>query len=371
MTFWSVLYLELWRRRSEELSYHWGLTSWDLTAEHPRPQYFKLLAKTKNILKIKETMNTVTREKEPRVSFWKVRVPATCLSFSIVLLLTMVAIAAVFAVVLYRMSMITSNKLFGREFDSTSYKTFALPSIAAAINLVCILVLNFFYDWLAVYLTEFEMLRTQAEFDDSLTLKIYLFQFVNYYASIFYVAFLKGKFVGYPKKYNKILGFRQEECSPGGCLMELCIQLAIIMVGKQALYTIMEMILPVLFKWWALFRIHTGLKQKDPIAPRSQWIRDLKLLEWSPRGLYDEYLEMVIQFGFITIFVVAFPLAPLFALANNVLEMRLDATKFLRHYRRPVPRRARDIGVWKQILDTLARISVTTNVSIIQFDCHT
>lgn len=78
--------------------------------------------------------------------------------------------------------------------------------------------------------------------------------------------------------------------------------------------------------------------------------------------MYDEYLEMVIQFGFITLFVTAFPLAPFFALANNVLEMRLDATKFLRHYRRPVPQRARDIGIWAGILDALARISVTTNV---------
>lgn len=73
---------------------------------------------------------------EPHVSFWKVRVPATFISFSIVVLLTTVAIAAVFAVVLYRMSMITSTSLFGREFDSTSYKLFALPAIAAAINLV-------------------------------------------------------------------------------------------------------------------------------------------------------------------------------------------------------------------------------------------
>lgn len=146
--------------------------------------------------------------------------------------------------------------------------------------------------------------------------------------------------------------------------MELCIQLGIIMVGKQALATAIEMIFPIIMKSWALFRIHTGLKRKDPIVPRSQWIKDLKLLDWGPRGLYDEYLEMVIQFGFITLFVVAFPLAPLFALLNNILEMRLDATKFLRHYRRPVPRRARDIGVWKQILDALARISITTNVSL-------
>lgn len=69
------------------------------------------------------------------------------------------------------------------------------------------------YTYVAEYLTEFELHRTQTEFDDSLTLKIYLLQFVNYYASIFYIAFFKGKVIGTPKKYNKILGYRQEEVS--------------------------------------------------------------------------------------------------------------------------------------------------------------
>lgn len=55
------------------------------------------------------------------------------------------------------------------------------------------------------------MHRTQTEFDESLTIKIYLFQFVNYYASIMYIAFFKGKFIGYPAKYNRIFGLRQEE----------------------------------------------------------------------------------------------------------------------------------------------------------------
>lgn len=74
---------------------------------------------------------------------------------------------------------------------------------------------------------------------------------------------------------------RQEECSPGGCLLELSIQLTIIMIGKQTVSTLLEMVLPILYKSWALFRIHTGLKQKDPIVPRNAWIRDLKLLDWS------------------------------------------------------------------------------------------
>jgi anoctamin-1 len=90
--------------------------------------------------------------------------------------------------------------------------------------LLCVSRLSYASDWLCVsvtqiyttlaeYLTEMELLRTQTEFDDSLTLKIYLLQFVNYYASIFYIAFFKGKFVGYPGRYNRLFGFRQEEVS--------------------------------------------------------------------------------------------------------------------------------------------------------------
>lgn len=69
------------------------------------------------------------------------------------------------------------------------------------------------YNHLAEYLTELEMWRTQTQFDDSLTLKIYLLQFVNYYASIFYIAFFKGKFVGHPGKYITVFHNRQEEVS--------------------------------------------------------------------------------------------------------------------------------------------------------------
>lgn len=57
-------------------------------------------------------------------------------------------------------------------------------------------------------------------------------------------------------------------------------------------------------------------------------------------------LFAVIQFGFVTLFVASFPLAPLFALLNNIIEIRLDAKKFVTELRRPVAVRAKDIGEW-------------------------
>ena len=58
-----------------------------------------------------------------------------------------------------------------------------------------------------------EMHRTQTEFEDNLTFKVFIFQFVNFYSSIFYIAFFKGRFVGYPGNYRHILGLRNEDVS--------------------------------------------------------------------------------------------------------------------------------------------------------------
>lgn len=38
-----------------------------------------------------------------------------------------------------------------------------------------------------------EMHRTQTQHEDAFTFKVFLFQFVNFYSSPFYVAFFKGR----------------------------------------------------------------------------------------------------------------------------------------------------------------------------------
>ena len=56
------------------------------------------------------------------------------------------------------------------------------------------------------------MHRTQSDYDDNLTFKVFIFQFINFYSSIIYIAFFKGKFTGYPGHYKHIFGnLRNEE----------------------------------------------------------------------------------------------------------------------------------------------------------------
>ncbi|CAH0560973.1 unnamed protein product [Brassicogethes aeneus] len=372
MSFWATLYLELWKRYSAAVAHKWGLTGFDLQAEPPRPEYLIKLNNAK-----KKKLNVITQLHEPVVPFWRVKFPSIILSFTVAALWALIALAVVVGIVVYRMSMFATKSFYvGKDSyqDYQTYLIYTVPLITGVVNLVCIMILNYLYDWLAVWLTEIELQRTQTEYDDSLALKIYMFQFVNYYSSIFYIAFFKGKFVGYPAKYNRIFGYRQEECNPGGCLMELTIQLAIIMIGKQALNAIMEILWPLLFKMYTTFKITTGLEKEENtdeiLITCNQWTEDYKLSALDSQSLFSEYLEMVLQYGFVTIFVTAFPLAPLFALINNVLEMRLDATKFIRYFRRPVPQRVSNIGVWFPIMSFIGRLSVVSNAFIIAFSSN-
>ena len=80
--------------------------------------------------------------------------------------------------------------IFGGLIVSTS---------GAVIQLVFIFIMNVIYERIAVRLTAWELHRTQSDHENSFTVKMYLFQFVNFYSSLFYIAFFKGRiFVHFP-----------------------------------------------------------------------------------------------------------------------------------------------------------------------------
>ncbi|XP_065225238.1 anoctamin-2-like [Planococcus citri] len=366
MSVWATLFLESWKRHAAVLSHRWGLTDYSTQAEHPRPQYSAKLAGSK------KKINEATGQPEVELSFWSEKLPSVVFSYTIILFFISVVIGAVFSIVLYRMWMMQANSGFDRDKSHVRLRVI-ISTTAATMNLISIMILNKVYYRVAIYLTNLELPRTQTDFENSLSIKMYIFQFVNYYSALMYIVLLKGKFVGYPKKYNRIFGFRQEECSLGGCLIEMIIQLVTIMVGQQILGTILEILTPIIWKQVnqnSLRKSFKNEKRESISSSKKQWIKDYKLLDWKTEGLFWEYLEMVIQFGFVTLFAAAFPLAPIFALLNNIFELRLDARKILKYYKRPVPHRVPNIGAWYRILDVVGKIAVVSNATIIAFSSN-
>uniref|UniRef100_A0AAQ6IV66 Anoctamin n=1 Tax=Anabas testudineus TaxID=64144 RepID=A0AAQ6IV66_ANATE len=366
MSLWAVLFLEHWKRRQISLSFNWGLTGTEDDEEHPRPKYETILLqkrqkKQKNKKKKKKSEAPIDK------LTWKDRLPGYFINISSILFMFGLTFSAVFSVIIYR---ITISALMAMSPDPAikSNVRVTVSATAVIINLVVILILDEIYGNVAVWLTELEIPKTDTNFEERLILKAFLLKFMNAYAPIFYVAFFKGRFAGRPGNYTYVFNnYRMEECAPGGCLIELCIQLSIIMLGKQLIQNnIFEIGIPKLKKLArAIKNKGSTEKEKEEGKPPQQWNLDYALAAFE--GLTPEYMEMIIQFGFVSLFVASFPLAPLFALLNNVIEIRLDAKKFVTELRRPVAIRAKDIGIWYNILSGMGKFSVIINAFVISF----
>ncbi|XP_014888422.1 anoctamin-3 isoform X1 [Poecilia latipinna] len=363
MAIWATVFLEFWKRRRAELTYDWDLIDWEEEEEELRPQFEAKYSRV-------ERVNPISGKPEPFQPFSD-KLSRLMVSVSGIFFMISLVLTAVFAVVVFRLIAMEKFASFNWDFIQKNWQ-FATSGTGVCINFMMIMSLNVVYEKVAYLLTNLEHPRTESEWENSFALKMFLFQFVNLNSSTFYIAFFLGRFAGRPGKYNKLFNrWRLEECHPSGCLIDLCLQMGVIMFFKQIWNNFMELGYPLLQNWWSRRKMKKGgggggggqnVENKTQLP---QWDKDWNLQPMNAHGLVDEYLEMVLQFGFTTIFVAAFPLAPLLALLNNIIEIRLDAYKFVTQWRRPMPARATDIGIWHGILEGIGVLAVITNAFVI------
>jgi len=211
------------------------------------------------------------------------------------------------------------------------------------------------------------------------------FQFVNFYFSLFYVAFGKWGHLGvFPKSV-----FEERNIPPGSRMPDLQVQLMLVftakLYGKQVANFFKPFVLAVIKK---VMSADTGAaaaasaddgeddaesetksaSKSDPVVP---WISlQMFLEEYNAPGkptCYDDWVEMVIQFGFLVLFSPAFPLGPLLVWFNVIVETRLDATALCRAHQRPRWESTENIGTWEGILTFLTVMGVMTNAVITFF----
>ncbi|XP_033941649.1 anoctamin-1-like [Pseudochaenichthys georgianus] len=360
MALWAAMFMEHWKRRQMRLNYEWDLTGFEDEEDHPRAEY-----------ELRVMQKTLSKDQKSNHKTEKLtcqdRLPAYMTNIVMMLLMIGVTFAIVFGVILYRIS--TKAALYMSSNPVTrSHAQLTVKTTAAIINLVVILILDEVYGAVARWLTVLEVPKTDKSFEERLIFKTFILKFVNAFSPIIYIAFFRGRLVGRPGSYLYVFeSYRMEECAHGGCLMELCIQLSITMLGKQLIQNnLFEIGVPKLKKLIRYIRSKQGTFQEEERKKRLQRYETDHFLE-PFAGLTPEYMEMIIQFGFVTLFVASFPLAPLFALLNNIIEIRLDAKKFVTELRRPVAARAKDIGIWYNLLRGVANVAVIINAFVISF----
>uniref|UniRef100_A0A8D0AMK7 Anoctamin n=1 Tax=Sander lucioperca TaxID=283035 RepID=A0A8D0AMK7_SANLU len=342
MALWAVLFMEHWKRRQMRLNYIWDLTGFGEEEEREESEKAK----------VKLTCTD--------------RLPAYLTTVVTMVFMILVTFAIVFGVILYRISI--KAALHMSTYSDQSNIRATVKGTAAVINLVVIIILDEVYAAIARWLTALEVPKTDKSFEDRLIFKTFILKFANAFTPIVYLAFFRGRLVGRPGNYLYVVGsYRMEECAHAGCLMELCIQLCITMLGKQLIQNnLFEIGIPKLKKLLRRRKSDLDSKQEEELN-RSLYRHEKDHILGPFVGLSPEYMEMIIQFGMVTLFVASFPLAPLFALLNNIIEIRLDAKKFVMELRRPIAAKAKDIGIWYNLLRGLSKVAVIVNAFVISF----
>ena len=128
-----------------------------------------------------------------------------------------------------------------------------------------------------------------------------------------------------------------------------------LLITRQVLGNVREALIPLIIPLIKLPKSRNGLERRLS-RPEVESALD------PYKSTFDDYLEMLIQFGHVVLFFPIFPAAATCALINNLIEIRSDAFKICIAHQRPFAGpRVCDNREWIQALNILVYLSIPIN----------
>lgn len=324
---WCTVILELWKRLSASLAYNWGTLSRKNAFEEPRPGFHGVLG-----------FNPVTGREEPLYPNAKRQLRIYLVSLPFVLLSLYLSLSIM--MIYFQME----GWVLSIHDQDPTFWTGVLLYIPSIFYAVVIEAMNLVYRYAAEFLTEWENHRLESSYQNHLVLKVLVFNFFNCFASLFYVAFIM----------QDMVLLRQS--------------LATLLITSQILNQIMEAFLP----YWLQRRRNKKMIRKiqkirtlgDKELPLAEQVR-LEADMSTYLGTFDDYLELFLLFGYVSLFSCVYPLAAVLVVLNNITEVYFDAFKMCCVFKRPFADPAANIGVWQLAFETMSVIAVVTNCALI------
>ena len=400
VSIWATLMLEYWKRQEGVKRLEWGMIGFE-AEELNRPEFEGTLQKS-----LVDGSSELYFSPDQRFK----RVAASLSVVCVMILLVIAAVAAVFA-----FRYLAENEYLGEFFVSTG------AMIASGLNAGQIAVMNVVYREIAIVLTDVENHRTQTEYEDALIAKIFMFQFVNSYASFYYLAFGMKHFQKQPSPGDTLFknstevvfedveaGFESEnddapvddtvptgECGTNTCMYALMINLITIFGSKTGANISKTAVVP-----WAKSKLAAFMEARNerkaaakkaaaededddddddddddekPDTRKTQaedqmlWIPERSSAKNEAIKAIEEWQYVALQFGYVSLFVTAFPIAPLMAFVANCIGIQVEGAARLNIFQRTKPQGAEDIGTWQTVFTIIAVMAVITNAGLAFF----
>jgi len=144
---------------------------------------------------------------------------------------------------------------------------------------------------------------------------------------------------------------------------DLRLQLASLFVTAIVIQNMIEVMIPyIMSKINAMNNRREAAARGETVVSKSDAEEQMVLAP--NQNTIDDMSEMVIQFGYVTMFVVALPITPLFSLINNIIELKVDGYKMVNESQRPHPNGSSGLGAWNGVLGFFSVVAVGTNVAL-------
>ncbi|KAI1461553.1 DUF590-domain-containing protein [Annulohypoxylon moriforme] len=241
-------------------------------------------------------------------------------------------------------------------FTPTIILTAGLPALSTILG-------NF-----AETLTDRENYETVDKHHSALVQKLFIINFITSYTPLFLSAFVYMPFGNLLVPYLDIFKATAEKFSNGDSIStqsfqvnpdRLRNQMIYFTVTAQIVNFALEVVVPYVKRkaFQEVEKVQSKGKAPAPNDVPEEHAFLERVRNEAQLDVYDvtvDYREMIVQFGYLSLFSVIWPLTPLCFFVNNWVELRSDAMKIAVTTQRPIPWRADSIGPW---LNSLGFIS--------------
>ena len=354
---WGVLFLRFWQRHEHRLAYQWGTFS---LSPYEKQKYFAIRPDFRGYTRLSPISGLMETYYPPIYRRFKYLGSA---------IVTMTMLCVAFGVMIMSLNLqgyiqpqsnpkrwndnsphpfhVRSLALLseeGRLFDAKSPWRSLLPVV---LHVLCIFILNKIYRIVAEALTAWENHETNVTHRNSIVLKRFLFEAFDCYVALFYLAF-------YERDVDRLR-------------LELMTVFQIDTLRRLLLECVVPMVIQRLMSKQTTNKRNDSKscsQNRDDISIKFTICEDLELDEYDE---FDDYMEIVIQLGYVTLFASAYPLASLISILANWVEIRSDCYKITRVCRRPASIRSSGLGMWRNLISMVIWTSAITNCLIAGF----
>lgn len=362
---WCVVFVEWWKHQEHDLAARWGVLR--VSNIEVRREGFKPEVQVEDPI-TGETMQIFPAKKR--------------------LMRQLLALPYVTAALLVLGALITTCfgiEVFISEVYSGPFKSVLvfLPTVLLTTGLPF---LTGLLTTTAYKLCDFENYETDSAYERSITSKTFVLQFITSYLPVMLTAFVYVPFGSIIVPYLDIFSLTVKPFAEDDKQMRpptqaqfdinparLRKQVIYFTVTAQVVNFAMEVVVPYLKRQG--FMKYKEMQSKraakngglspspaadDPEEEKEFLKRVRSEAELDVYNVYDDLKEMVVQFGYLALFGVVWPLVPVSFLINNWVELRADAVKICVEMQRPIPWRADTIGPWLDALEFLSWLGSIT-----------